>query len=106
MLPRRTGSYSPTWMDELCSSGELVWIGAGALGRSGGRVALYFREDIALIGPPMIKAPPAEPLAGEDHVRVRERLEAGPCFFTDLLNDVDLPASRSARGSVGSGVGG
>ena len=27
--------------------GELVWVGAGALGRSSGRVALYFREDVA-----------------------------------------------------------
>ena len=93
VLPRRTGAYSPTWMDELCSSGELVWIGAGALGRSGGRVALYFREDIALIGPPIVRGGPGEPLAGEDHVRVRERLEAGSCFFTDLLSDVDLPAA-------------
>ena len=31
VLPRRLGAYSPTWLDELCTSGELVWIGAGAL---------------------------------------------------------------------------
>ena len=57
VLPRRAGAYSPGWMDQLCASGELVWVGAGALGRktgfdyalfmyaednivSGGRVAL------------------------------------------------------------------
>src|SRR5213079_2991937 len=52
VLPRRVGAYSPAWMDELCASGELVWIGAGALGRNSGRVALYFRDDVAVLGPP------------------------------------------------------
>jgi ATP-dependent Lhr-like helicase len=89
VLPRRVGAYSATWMDQLCASGEVVWIGAGALGRHSGRVALYFREDVGLIGPPANKGEaPATPA----HDRVRERLEAGACFFTDLLSDVELPA--------------
>ena len=32
VLPRRTGAYSPAWLDQLCASGEIVWVGAGALG--------------------------------------------------------------------------
>ena len=56
MLPRRLGAYSPAWLDELCTSGELVWIGAGSRGRSDGRVALYFREDVRLAGPPPANA--------------------------------------------------
>ena len=52
VLPRRLGAWSPTWLDQLCSGGELVWIGAGALGRSSGKVALYFREDVRWLGPP------------------------------------------------------
>jgi ATP-dependent Lhr-like helicase len=91
VLPRRVGAYSAGWMDELCASGELVWVGAGALGRTNGRVALYFRDDAALIGPPSIKAAPVEPPHAPEHVAVRARLEAGSCFFTDLLVDVDLP---------------
>ena len=51
VLPRRTGAYSPTWMDQLCASGEVVWVGAGSLGRNSGRVALYFREDAAAARP-------------------------------------------------------
>ena len=51
VLPRRLGAYSPTWLDELCTSGELVWIGAGSCGRNDGRIALYFREDVRLAGP-------------------------------------------------------
>jgi ATP-dependent helicase Lhr and Lhr-like helicase len=99
VLPRRVGAYSPTWMDELCASGELVWVGAGALGRSEGRVALYFREDVALLGPPTRRG--EAPAAGAEHgdvadarARVLARLQAGPCFFTDLLADVELPAQE------------
>ncbi len=94
VLPRRTGAYSPSWMDALCASGELVWVGAGPLGRSG-RVALYFREDAAAIGPPP-SAPSArtgyEPPSNSEHELLRARLQGGPAFFTDLLADLDAPA--------------
>src|SRR4051812_2323540 len=55
VLPRRVGAYSPTWMDQLCASGEVVWVGAGALGRNSGRVALYFRDDAEAIGAPSLR---------------------------------------------------
>ncbi|MDQ6775298.1 MAG: DEAD/DEAH box helicase, partial [Actinomycetota bacterium] len=87
VLPRRLGAYSPAWIDQLCASGELVWIGAGALGRGSGRVALYFRDDVALIEPPGRPPPAPESPA---HDAVRARLVAGACFFTDLLVDVEL----------------
>ncbi len=87
VLPRRVGAYSPTWMDQLCAGGELVWIGAGALGRHSGRVALYFREDLPVLGAPPFKGTPPE---SEAHELVRTRLAAGACFFTDLLVDVEL----------------
>ncbi|HVQ60203.1 MAG TPA: DEAD/DEAH box helicase [Solirubrobacterales bacterium] len=93
VLPRRLGAYSPTWLDELCTSGELVWIGAGALGRSDGRVALYFREDVRLAGPPPANAKLESP-AGEVHEAIRERLAAGPSFWLDLLADLDHPAEE------------
>jgi ATP-dependent Lhr-like helicase len=94
VLPRRTGAYSPSWMDNLCASGELVWVGAGPLGRSG-RVALYFREDAAAIGPPSAGASArasAEPPTGAEHELLRTRLAQGPAFFTDLLAEIDAPA--------------
>src|SRR5436190_120121 len=50
VLPRRIGAYSPAWLDQLCAAGEGVWVGAGALGRNSGKVALYFREDAEAIG--------------------------------------------------------
>jgi ATP-dependent helicase Lhr and Lhr-like helicase len=85
-LPRRAGSYSPTWIDQLCAGGELVWVGAGSLGRSSGRVALYFREDARWLGPPPARGErPAEPL----HESLRERLGAGAAFWSDLVADLE-----------------
>ena len=88
VLPRRAGAYSPAWIDQLCASGELVWIGAGALGRHSGRVALYFRDDLSILGPPPL--PKGSIVDSPQHVLVRERLAGGACFFTDLLADVEL----------------
>ena len=91
VLPRRLGAYSPAWLDSLCAGGEVVWIGAGALGRSSGRVALYFREDLRLLGPPPGTVR-GEPPAGPIHDALRERLGRGASFFTDLLADVTTEA--------------
>ncbi|MDX6662076.1 MAG: ATP-dependent helicase Lhr and Lhr-like helicase, partial [Solirubrobacterales bacterium] len=93
VLPRRLGGYSPAWMDQLCTGGELVWIGAGALGRTGGRVALYFREDVHLAGPPPANAK-IEPPEGELHDHIRERLAAGPSFWLDLLGAEGIAAEE------------
>jgi len=89
VLPRRLGAYSPTWLDQLCASGEVVWIGAGALGRNSGRVALYFRDDVALLGAPAQRGSPEQP-GTPAHDAIRARLETGAAFFTDLLVSVDL----------------
>ncbi|HEX4364628.1 MAG TPA: DEAD/DEAH box helicase [Solirubrobacteraceae bacterium] len=94
VLPRRVGAYSTTWLDQLCASGEIVWVGAGTLGRTTGRVALYFRDDAEAIGRVggtgsprgAASAPPSEP----EHELLRERLAAAPGFFTDLLADIAL----------------
>jgi len=90
VLPRRVGSYSTSWLDQLCAAGELVWVGAGAIARRSGRVALYFRDDAPAIGPPAASAKleaPAEP----EHELIRARLRAGPCFFGDLAAALDAP---------------
>jgi ATP-dependent Lhr-like helicase len=104
VLPRRLGAYSPAWLDGLCASGEVVWVGAGALGRGGGKVAFYFREDSAVIGPPMgraardqtvsLPAPGAAAGAAKDpnagpsgpvHDALRQLLALRPMFFSDVL---------------------
>jgi ATP-dependent Lhr-like helicase len=96
VLPRRIGAYSPSWLDSLCASGEVVWVGAGSLGRSSGRVALYFRDDAPLLGPPSAprsgasNGPPSAD-GWASHTLLRERLARGPCFFSDLLAELELP---------------
>ncbi|MGP8240606.1 MAG: helicase-related protein, partial [Solirubrobacteraceae bacterium] len=91
VLPRRIGAYSQTWLDSLCASGEVVWVGAGSIGRSSGRVALYFREDAPLIGaPPAPRGGSASPSNAREHELLRERLARGPAFFTDLLAELDI----------------
>ncbi|MEA2481411.1 MAG: ATP-dependent helicase Lhr and Lhr-like helicase, partial [Thermoleophilaceae bacterium] len=91
VLPRRVGAYSQSWMDQLTAGGEIVWIGAGALGRASGKVAVYFREDAPFLGPPPYKGEaPAEAL----HDALRERLARGASFWTDLLVDVTEAGGR------------
>ena len=92
VLPRRLGAYSPVWLDGLATGGEIVWIGAGASGRTG-RVAFYFREDVRIAGPPPANVKLDRP-EGELHDELRERLEAGPAFWLDLVADL-LTEGRS-----------
>jgi ATP-dependent Lhr-like helicase len=87
VLPRRLGAYSQTWLDQLTTSGEIVWIGAGPLARTG-RVALYFREDVRLAGPPPSNAKLERP-EGEVHDAIRERLGPSPSFWLDLVTELE-----------------
>ncbi len=93
VLPRRLGAYSQNWLDQLCTSGEVIWIGAGSLGRSDGRVALYFREDVRLAGPPPANGKLEIP-QGEVADAIRQRLAAGPSFWLDLVSDIAHPAEE------------
>ena len=93
VLPRRIGAWNPAWLDELTTSGEIVWIGAGALGRSDGRVSLYYREDVRLAGPPPALAKLERP-EGSVHDAIREALTQGPTFWLDLSSSIDLPAEE------------
>ncbi len=72
----------PNWLDQLTTGGEIVWIGAGPTGRTG-RVALYFREDVRIAGPPPANAKLERP-SGELHERIRELLGERPLFWLDL----------------------
>jgi len=81
LLPRRVPGYRPEHLDALCASGEVVWIGAGL-----DRVALYFREDAAVLGR-VAGAPRPE---GEEHEKIRAALERGALFWLDLLDETGL----------------
>ena len=84
VIPRRTGAYSPAWLDELCASGELAWVGAGPLGRSRPRGALLPRGRPHDRTARRAAHPRSRPRAVE-HELLRGCLQRGPCFFSDLL---------------------
>ena len=83
VLPRRVPGYQAAWLDQLCASGEVAWVGAGLE-----RVALYFREDAAALGRPGALPPPH----GAEHTLVREALGRGALFWFDLLHETGLEA--------------
>ena len=107
VLPRRVGAYSATWLDQLCASGEIVWVGAGTLGRSTGRVALYFRDDAEAIGrPPMPRGAGSAPPAEREHELLRERLHAVAVLLHRPAGRGRARARAGAGGAVGSRLGG
>jgi ATP-dependent helicase Lhr and Lhr-like helicase len=89
VLPRRVPGFNAGQLDQLCASGEVVWVGAGL-----DRVAVYFREDAPALGRPAA-APRPE---GDAHDRIRTALGASAEFWHDLVAvtglepEVALPA--------------
>jgi len=84
ILPARVHGFRPADLDALCASGDLVWVGAGALGATDGRVSLLYRDRAGLLAPipPSPEDRPARPL----HDAIRERLAArGASFWPDLV---------------------
>ena len=67
-------------LDQLCATGEIVWIGAGL-----DRVAVYFREDAGALGA-VGGAPPPE---GEVHDAIRAALSRSAEFWSDLVAATD-----------------
>src|SRR6056297_1308551 len=51
VLPSRIRGYRPSMLDELCIAGEVVWVGAGAVGAKDGRVRLCFADQLPLLAP-------------------------------------------------------
>ena len=83
VLPRRVPQYRPEQLDQLCASGEVVWVGAGL-----DRVALFFREDAPVLGAPAATPPPE----GDQHERIREALARSAEFWFDLVAATELEA--------------
>ncbi|MFJ2740182.1 DEAD/DEAH box helicase [Streptomyces sp. NPDC087440] len=52
VLPHRVSGYTPALLDELTTTGEVVWAGAGALPGKDGWVSLYLADAAPLLLPP------------------------------------------------------
>jgi ATP-dependent Lhr-like helicase len=80
VLPARVAGYRAADLDELCTSGDVVWVGAGALGANDGRVRLCFRDQVHLL----VGAGEEHP-DGPLHAALRTHLAArGACFWADV----------------------
>ena len=82
VLPARVPGYSPALLDELTSSGEVVWAGQGALPGGDGWVALYLADTAPLLLPE-----PAEITMTPLHRAVLEALAGGGALFFRMLSD-------------------
>ncbi|MFJ5721522.1 DEAD/DEAH box helicase [Streptomyces sp. NPDC093149] len=52
ILPNRVTGYTPALLDELTTTGEVVWAGAGALPGKDGWLSLYLADSAPLLLPP------------------------------------------------------
>jgi ATP-dependent Lhr-like helicase len=81
VLAARLPDHQPADLDALCTSGEVVWMGAGAIGSTDGRIRLAFRDQAGLLLSGADEGFEPEPL----HTALLEHLEArGASFWTDL----------------------
>ncbi|WP_435822600.1 Lhr family helicase [Microbispora bryophytorum] len=88
VLPARVPGYSPALLDELTSSGEVVWVGQGSLPGGDGWVGLYFADTAPLLLPA-----PSEITMTPLHEQVLEILSGGGAlFFRELSNRITAAA--------------
>ena len=81
VLPARVADYYPRQLDELTAAGEVVWMGAGPLGRDDGKVMLFLRGNAALLRPVTGGDRPE----GPEHDGLRGFLgRRGASFFREL----------------------
>ncbi|MGW6458906.1 ATP-dependent helicase, partial [Streptomyces sp. NPDC055078] len=84
ILPSRVHGYTPALLDELTTTGEVVWAGAGSLPGKDGWVSLYLADAAPLLLPP---PHPLEPTAL--HESVLTALAPGyGLFFRQLADQV------------------
>ena len=83
VLAARVLGYRASDLDELCASGEVVWVGAGGIGAADGRIRLVFRDQAPLLAP----APSGESACAEPvHDALRDCLNRrGASFWGDLV---------------------
>jgi ATP-dependent Lhr-like helicase len=86
VLPRRVPGYRPELLDQLCATGEVVWVGAGL-----DRVAVFFREDAGVLGAPA--GAPRSPSEAADAILAA--LGSGAMFWLDLLESTRLEGSEA-----------
>jgi ATP-dependent Lhr-like helicase len=83
VLPSRVAGYTPSMLDELTASGEVLWAGQGSLPGNDGWVSLQLADTADLL---------LHPVTGEDaltplQVQVLEALDGGQALFFRAISD-------------------
>ncbi|CAN5753259.1 ATP-dependent helicase [soil metagenome] len=82
VLAARVREYRAAQLDELCTSGDVLWVGAGAIGSSDGRLRVCFADQLPLLAPSWEAH---EPPDGKLHDALRTVLsERGASFWNQL----------------------
>ncbi len=96
VLPGRIQGYTPRMLDELGAAGEVIWVGAGSLGRDDGRIALYRPDRLGFLLPPRATDEPSDAAtASWLHTALRERLRSGGASFHRELLAATFSAAES-----------
>ncbi|MBQ6644338.1 MAG: DEAD/DEAH box helicase, partial [Saccharopolyspora sp.] len=82
VLPARLPGYSPALLDELTSTGEVTWVGSGALAGGDGWIALAPTDVADLLLPDLPEDAQRTPL----HEALLSTLEGGAQFFRALAD--------------------
>ena len=98
VLPSRVRDYQPSMLDELTTSGEVLWSGRGELPGGDGWVSLHLAD-----AAPLTLTEPNLTEQGELHGRIIDALAGGGAFFfrqlstavglTEPVDDKDLAAA-------------
>ncbi len=84
VLAARMGDYQASELDQLCLAGDIVWVGAGGLGSTDGRIRLVFRDQARLLLPP----PDDTELDDTARAIIGHLEERGASFWSDIQQAV------------------
>jgi ATP-dependent helicase Lhr and Lhr-like helicase len=90
IMPSRLRSYRAADLDELCTTGDVVWVGAGAIGANDGRIRLYFADQFATLH---ASFEPAESPASPLHDAIRAHLASQGASFWNQLRAAAVDAT-------------
>jgi ATP-dependent Lhr-like helicase len=87
VLPSRVRDYSPAMLDELTTTGEVIWAGRGELPGQDGWLSLHLADNA-----PLTLAEPTLSDASELHDRILLALTGGGAYFFRQLSAALAPA--------------
>jgi ATP-dependent Lhr-like helicase len=100
VLPGRVRDYSPALLDELTTSGEVVWAGAGALQGKDGWISLHLAD-----AAPLLLAPPLPLELSPVHQAVLDALRGGyGLFFRQIADQVRAAQGEASEAQLAEAV--